>query len=127
MSAVSNLGFKAHCLMGAVTIGAGAVAGGVFLSSVVTGALCGVTRHIINLTAMSMGLYDSKPEAFTVSRVAVAIFKGFAVQTVLLARGIAFTISPLAVVGFFVLSCGLHYAALQVIKANKECVDKCFS
>ncbi len=127
MSAVSNLGFKGHCLIGTMTIGAGAIAGGVFLGSVVTGALCGVARHVIDLTAMATGIYDSRSDVLTVSRFVVMIFKGIAIQAVLSARGLAMTVSPLAVCGFILLSYGLHLAAIEIIKANKEWVNRCLA
>lgn len=127
MSAISDLGFKGHCLMGAVTIGSGAVAGGIMLSSVVTGAICGVARHVIDLTAMSMGLYVDKSDAAKIASYVVGIFKGLATYAVLAWRGLALTVSPLAVFVFVVLSYGLQLAAWEVIKANKECVGKCIS
>lgn len=127
MSAVSNISFKGHCLMAAVTIGAGTVAGGVLLGSAVTGALCGVARHVIDLTAMAMGIYDPKSDAFTVSKLVVALFRVIAIQAVLTARGAALTISPLAVCGFILLSYGLQLAAIEVIRANKAFVNRCLA
>lgn len=128
MTAINNTGFKAHCLMGGVAVGAGAIAGGIFLSSVATGALCGVVRHVVDLTAMSLGLYDRKAsDISTIVSFVVGIFKGLAVYAVLAARGLALAITPVTIFGFVLLSYGLQIMALEIIKANPEAVNRCIS
>lgn len=115
MSAINELGFKEHCLIAAISIGTGAVAGGICLGSVMTGALCGVTRHIINLTAFSRDLYSSP----TVGKI-VVLFK-VAMQTlVIVLGGFPLTLSPLSVVGFFVVSAGLSYLTHYLLNEANE-------
>jgi hypothetical protein len=109
---------RTHGVPGALNVLSGAIAGGVCLNAVAPGALCGVVRYIIDVTVPRSGILGGLSSRG--AEVALHIIKALASIAVLWAAGVFFTSTPIALLGFCLLTPTINWVFTSMMGTNLD-------
>jgi hypothetical protein len=111
---------RGHCFFGGMFVLSGAIVGGCVLNSVLSGALCGVGRYVVNWTAIKIDSLVNNSKSYLVAtvmiKVATGIFNGLVLISVFESTGVLCTSTPIARGCFVILNYVFDSALMSAVR-----------